>query len=206
MNKTKVIEVLGVKLIMRDLAASNTIEWVQQELNSGDYNLQKIPFEPGDFIVDVGANVGVTAIYLAKKHPNVTVYSYEPLIDNYINLLHNRWQNGTANLHCIHGAIGLQYGLIDIKMVETNSGGSYTQKGESYLCYSLEEQLTLLNNRHGRKAKLLKVDCEGYEKEIFKIPYDHLAEYLSIETHGNLQKTVIQNINKHGNKLWVKKA
>ncbi len=206
MYKTRNINILGTGIEVRDMATSQTIEIVEKELNDGDYNLSSIDFRDGDFVVDVGGNIGITAIYLAKKYPGLRVYAYEPLLDNYINLLHNRWRNSVPNLHCIHGAVGLEYGLIDIRVNTGNSGASSTQAGESYVCYSLNEVLKALAQRHKRKCRLLKVDCEGYEVEIFKKSYDTLVEYLSIETHGSMPAAVIYNIQKHEGKLWVKQA
>jgi FkbM family methyltransferase len=194
MYKNHEIVIDNVKLLIRDLLHSCTVPIVERELNEGDYNLSNIDFKKGDCVVDVGANVGTTAIYLARKHPYITVYAYEPVWENFVNLVHNRYMNQAWNVHCIHGAVGKTYGLTNVVINTGNTGGSYTQEGYEYVQYSLTEILEQMKKRHGA------------ENEIFKRDYAHLAEYLSIETHGTLCKAAWENIEKFEDCLWIKKA
>lgn len=209
MYKIDILNINNTVIQIRDLATSNTAKWVETELNAGDYNFDKIPFKPGDYVIDVGANIGITAIYLAKKFPFLKIYCYEPLIDNYINLLHNRWLNGTPNIYCFNMAIGGKFSLVDIIINKQNTGGSYTAPGQSYPCRPLMNEMEIIaHENNGRMCKLLKIDCEGNEIDIFSVSgYETKVEYLSMETHGLLPKHIIKNINLFNKeKLWIKKA
>jgi polysaccharide biosynthesis protein PslF len=62
-------------------------------------------FREGDTIVDIGAHVGVIAIYLAKRYPFVKVYAIEPDAANYACLTRNIELNGVANITAINKAV-----------------------------------------------------------------------------------------------------
>lgn len=36
-----------------------------------------------DVIFDIGANIGITSIWLAKKYPAARIYSFEPVAENF---------------------------------------------------------------------------------------------------------------------------
>ena len=38
--------------------------------------------DPGGAILDVGANIGIMTVILAKKYPNTTIYAFEPIHEN----------------------------------------------------------------------------------------------------------------------------
>jgi FkbM family methyltransferase len=55
----------------------NTLGWVASELNQDCYQFNKVNFQDGDVFLDIGGNLGLLAIYLAKKHPFLKIYSFE---------------------------------------------------------------------------------------------------------------------------------
>ena len=59
----------------------------------------------GDIVVDVGAHLGVLAIYLAKKFPFITVYALEPDPNNYECLQRNIDINRVTNVVAINKAL-----------------------------------------------------------------------------------------------------
>lgn len=73
---------------------------------ANDYYLsQTAVFRAGDTVVDVGAHVGVVAIYLAKKYPCAKVYAIEPDSMNYSCLKRNIELNGVTNVITINKAV-----------------------------------------------------------------------------------------------------
>ena len=53
-----------------DAVGSATVKFVTNEMNSDPiYNFDDINFEPGDVVIDIGANIGIVSIYLAKRYP-----------------------------------------------------------------------------------------------------------------------------------------
>lgn len=44
-----------------------------------EYGLDEIEFQPGDVVLDVGANTGIVSIYLAQLHPEIIIHAFEPV-------------------------------------------------------------------------------------------------------------------------------
>jgi FkbM family methyltransferase len=95
---------------------NNQILFVSRPTNSGlgdsvwrmenDYYLsQTAVFREGDTVVDVGAHLGISAIYLAKKFPFIRVYALEPEPNNYDCLQRNIALNGVTNVVAINKAL-----------------------------------------------------------------------------------------------------
>ena len=69
------------------------------------YLFQTAVFREGDQVVDVGAHLGVAAIYLAKRFPFITVYALEPEPHNYDCLQRNIALNRVTNVVAINKAL-----------------------------------------------------------------------------------------------------
>jgi FkbM family methyltransferase len=69
------------------------------------YLTQMAIFRDGDVVVDVGANVGVISIYLARRYPFIRVYAIEPDPLSYECLEQNLKANGVDNVIAINKAI-----------------------------------------------------------------------------------------------------
>lgn len=70
-----------------------------------------ITLEPGDTVFDVGANIGMFAMYVAHRYPGMRVYAFEPAGPAYARLAENiaRHCSGGKAFHCgITDADGLQ--------------------------------------------------------------------------------------------------
>lgn len=50
-------------------------------------------FQPR-IIFDIGANIGAASVYLSRKYPDVEVYAFEPVPDNF-ELLKKTWRHTT---------------------------------------------------------------------------------------------------------------
>ncbi|WP_297298350.1 FkbM family methyltransferase [uncultured Brachyspira sp.] len=157
-----------------DSLLSCTAEVVSKEVDL--YNLNTINFKEGDVVIDIGANVGIISIYLAKKYPFLKIYSFEPVKQNYENLIKNIKINNIPDgiITAENIAITKDRRNIDIITPLDNTGGS---------SFSIDRHLNAVNsniniavksmtfddifNKYNiDKCKLLKIDCEGAEYEI----------------------------------------
>jgi FkbM family methyltransferase len=69
---------------------SSAAACVAQEIIDGQsYVFDNIDFKPGDAVIDIGGNIGIISIYLAKKYPFLKIYSFEPVKYNFDNFLRN---------------------------------------------------------------------------------------------------------------------
>ena len=115
----------------------------------------------GRDIVDIGANVGDTAIYFAlngAKH----VYAYEPYPYSYHLAQKNIKQNGLSDkITLINEGCGKK-GFVKIGNRIKNNGGTSLKsykEGQRIRVSSLSEILERFNLQH----PILKMDCEGCE-------------------------------------------
>lgn len=64
-----------------------------------DSNMIMRLVEPGDTVLDIGANMGWYSLNIAKTHPSCTVHAFEPIPDTYQVLCENVSLNGVRNVH-----------------------------------------------------------------------------------------------------------
>ena len=183
-----------------------------------EYDFSKIDFKDGDVVVDIGANTGAEAIFLALRHPNLRIHSFEPSPEAFSLLKENIRINGLEN----HGNLVVENLAItadgrDVEIVtpRTYSAGSYLKGldnnveslasgkaataniagAEHHRYASTNIELTTripsinleryLQAKQISKVKLLKIDCEGAEYEIFDAMKDFSKfEYLIGEIHS----------------------
>lgn len=165
----------GLKLTIQDTRGSKTCEAVFREIVRNELGLVDIQLSKGDVVVDIGANVGIPSIYLAKKFPEATFHLFEPVPENFRNLVKNIEVNKVSNVHAQNMAItsdGRDYPMNVI--LEKNSGGatglSVNLVEDPHFSGYLRAQSTTLDHvfesQDIKTCALLKIDCEGAEHEI----------------------------------------
>ena len=183
-------DICGVELIIGDAVGSIGATWVANETWLDEYGLARIHFDRGDIVVDVGAHVGIFAIYVAKRHPDISVLAFEPDPVNFSNLLANIEANRVANVIPHRLAITRHGRPFTIDRPPDNSGaaGGYFSRPEGY-ARSTVDSITLdavFECYAMRRCKLLKIDCEGAEHEILtSTSVLDRVEWLSGEFHTN---------------------
>lgn len=165
---------------------------VAHELHSA-YKLDEIDFQPGDVVLDLGAQVGVVSCYLAKKHPNIKIYAYEPMPDNYKRLVRNLGANGITNVVAVNQAVSGDGRKLRIygDLSQNSGGASMYGAGETYTDVESVTLADILERHKIERVKLLKIDVEGAEYEILGAQYgDPIAdkiEHVRGEFHTNNQ-------------------
>lgn len=180
-------EINGVSLDVFDDARSFTTDCVAMELASDTYGLNRIEFQDGDVVLDIGAHVGTFALYVKKRWPGVQVYSIEPSSVNFERLERNFELNGLdcAALKTAVTADGRDLNLLHNR---NNTGGDTAfskpngRATETVRSTTLTKLLDVLGVD---RVKLLKIDCEGAEHEVLKGFDLSRVDYLSGEFHEN---------------------
>jgi FkbM family methyltransferase len=163
------------------------------------YNFRHIDFKEGDVVIDIGGNLGLTSICLARMYPFLTIYCFEPIEENFRYLLRNLEMNHITNVHAFQLAVTSDGRPMEFTFNETRSvrsgnvvnaqmASSYHPKMVSVRSIAFDEIFRL----HGiTKCKLLKIDCEGSEYDILNqtalLP---AIEYICGETHGGKEETL----------------
>jgi FkbM family methyltransferase len=119
-------------------------------------------------IVDCGANVGITSLYLAARYPAARIYAIEPLAANYELLCHNTRE--VSQITPIHACVTPREGPPVYFTTDRPAWGNrISQSGAGVLTEAITVEA--LCRRHSLAAiDLLKVDIEGGEKDLFSEP------------------------------------
>lgn len=126
----------------------------------------KFPHGNPKVVLDIGANIGATAILLTSIYKNAIVYSFEPQKDNFEILKEN--VKSYSNIRIYNHALGNEDGFFPLEKsdVSWNHGGfSLNRDGEGELvevkCVS-----NVLDELGISKIDVIKIDCEGSEFNI----------------------------------------
>lgn len=148
-------------------------------VNRGKYEKEFIYFiksiKNTGIVLDVGANIGITAAPLAKYLPSSKIHAYEPISENFstltrvIDYLHLR------NITPLHLALGSSTGKLRMIMptvknsrMQGLSKAYDHQSKEVGIIY--EVPMESLDDRYGESDKIvaIKIDVENYEFEVLK--------------------------------------
>jgi FkbM family methyltransferase len=155
------------------------------------YQLKKLEWQPHreHFIVDIGANVGVTALVLAQI-PGARVTCYEPDPENCALLRDNIERNGLRNVTVRQAAVAGSNGKLQFQPHAESTGGflapAGTDSGANALTVDAVTLDRVLEASPTGEIDLLKCDCEGGEYEILNCFTPELAariRNLTIEVH-----------------------
>ena len=170
----------------QDLEGSETIPRVIDELNQGEYGVGAIDLDPGDVFLDVGGNIGIVSIYMAKKF-GCKVIAFEPMPENVENFKANVLLNGlslsdfTIHQNAVSGKDGE---ILKIGKLDWNTGACTTFYTDNY-SNIIEVKTVSLSKFITPEVKYLKMDCEGGEYEIIPTIKNKLSglKYIGIELH-----------------------
>lgn len=133
--------------------------------------------KPDDVIFDVGANIGLTTIGLARLVPNGKVLAFEPSHKNAERLKSNLLRNGITNTEVILAAVSSQVG--GLHFVETAESGSASHVRPSISETNVPTVAldTYRNTENGRGPAFIKIDVEGHEPWVLDSAVQLLNEY-----------------------------
>jgi FkbM family methyltransferase len=179
----------------RDGLVSVLVEtWIEESYTGRGFYVPKA----GDVVLDIGANVGVFAIYLAHQNPDCRIIAHEPFPENFQYLCRNLEANRIGNVEARHVAVGARTCAAYMVPVGTRSLDHVLRAhpGDG-LCYRVDtyslEDLLHLDATH--RVSLLKMDIEGTEYDVFEQADRAILtrfERMAIEYHDNLRPNTLQ--------------
>jgi FkbM family methyltransferase len=129
---------------------------------------------PGSLALDVGANIGVHTLALARAvGPNGRVVSLEPQRHCHQVLCANVVTNGLTNVDCMRAAAGHLSGVCNIPDMPPQTRmnfGATTIATSNATAQTVEVPLVALDDLKlsDRPCSFIKVDAEGHEIEVLK--------------------------------------
>jgi len=164
---------------------SSDIDAFFQVLVYEDFNI-KMNRQP-EFIVDLGANIGLFAIKVKALFPNVKVSCVEPDPHNFEILKLNTQE--LYGVQCYQKAIWPKQETLFINDDDVESWGKTVETHQSNPEAKVIETITIdkiLEETQENEISILKVDIEGAEKELFEAehkPWFQKVGILIIELH-----------------------
>lgn len=138
------------------------------EFSESEVQVFRDAIKPGDFVLDIGANIGCHSMALARiVGPQGTVFSYEPERINFNTLAGNIALNNLQNVYAFQKAFGSSSGFIAVPELDrertVNFGGlSLCEDYSSAPNYTVP--LVTLDEQQFLKVNFIKMDIEGMEK------------------------------------------
>jgi FkbM family methyltransferase len=151
-----------------------------------EYGLRVEPLPPGATVIDVGANIGMFAVFAAVAGGAARVLAYEPFPDSFALLRRNAEQNHLAAIVPRPFAVAGEAGVRELFLAGrhgTNSLFGGTGETLRVECLTLADVFAREGVEH---CHFLKLDCEGAEYEILlQAPADVLAriDRIALEYH-----------------------
>ena len=138
--------------------------------------------EKDDIFFDIGANVGVFTIYAAKKHKNISIYSFEPEASNLAVLKENIIKNNITERVYMYGVgISDSDGLSKLHIHDFETGAAYNTESENHIDYSAEGKFPII-----WAEGIYTVSIDNFCDELNLVP-----SVIKIDTDGNEDKILL---------------
>jgi FkbM family methyltransferase len=127
-------------------------------------------------VVDVGANVGIWSVAIARLTGAKQIIAYEPIPNVFERLQENTWQY--PQIHCEQSAVGASSGQVTLNVERVHQLSSVLKMRDETrnmhgTSQDMTEQIvvpmTTLDDALSDcdEVSLLKLDVQGYEPEVF---------------------------------------
>ena len=164
---------------------SNATEFVAglKEIFVDKIYSQRLPDHP--YIIDCGANIGLSVIYMKKQFPDAEIVAFEPDNQNFELLKKNVEAGGYTNVVLRKEAV-----WIENKMIHFSSTGTTDSHISSQTAGSVEVAAIRLKDLFTRKIAFLKIDIEGAEFQVIKDIAEKLdlVDNMFVEYHGSFEE------------------
>jgi len=183
-NKLENIRVNGIKSSLMLSNYGPDVMTLFKIFYAEEYNIDLK--QPPSFIIDCGANIGLSAVFFANKYPSASIIAIEPDSHNFSYLKKNTVNY--PNVICLNNAVWSSNSTIKVVDVGEGNWGLQTFAAEKEDLNTIESITIdqILDDYKQEKIDLLKIDIEGAEKELFSVNYQkwlHKTKLIAIELH-----------------------
>jgi len=172
----------------------------------GVYN-QKLP--ENAYILDCGAHIGLSVIYLKSICPTANIVCFEPDAKNFDLLLKNISSHQLKNVEAKNEAVWFEN--TSLNFIQDGNMGS--RIGANKSSHNVTVKAIRLNDYLHKKVDFLKMDIEGAEYKVLKDISNSLENVnkIFIEYHGTFEQNnelleILDLVSKAGFKFYIKEA
>lgn len=130
-----------------------------------------------DIILDIGANYGVTSVFMKNKMPKAELICFEPNPE-LITYIHFNLKNNKFNNYQVSKSIVGATKLFKASFHINPSGSQDSRVIPADITWPAvfvnQTTITEIMKNYSGKKVFMKIDCQGYEKEILDGAYDFL--------------------------------
>jgi FkbM family methyltransferase len=164
----------GTKLQLRHGTADKGV--VKEVFLLDHYRFALDHLQPGGVVIDVGAQIGVFSVYVARRGPHrLTVHSFEPMSANHAMLMRNLELNLLTNVTAHNAAVTATPGKFKLFVSADNTGAhSLYGEGDRFEEVGGRAFNSLYESLGVERCDVLKLDCEGAEHEILMTVTDEV--------------------------------
>ena len=187
----------GLKIKIRvnstDLMAFTHV-WMIQEYSDDNFSINN-----DDIIIDVGAHIGLFALFASQFCKNGKIFCYEPIKENYKILIENIEMNQIQNIFPNNLAVTKETSRVKIFLNDDQSGHSMFIQNKNFVEVDSKSLSDIFIDNGIKECDFLKLDCEGAEYEIIEsLPSDLFTkinktaiEYHMVDTKPELLEQLI---------------
>jgi FkbM family methyltransferase len=118
---------------------------------------------PDGSLVDVGANLGLFSVVLARLHPDRRIFAFEPNPPTCAALRANVARNRAHNVECVELGVAAHDGEVAFAARAARANASISVEGADTIRVPVTRLDSFLATRQAGPVALLKIDVEGYE-------------------------------------------
>lgn len=177
------------------------------EIFIGNIYKQKLPANA--FILDCGAHIGLSVIYIKNICPSANIIAFEPDIQNYSILKKNILSHNLEGIEARQEAVWDE--STTLSFIQDGNMGS--KIGINSTNHTINVRAIRLKDFLNRNVDFLKLDIEGAEYKVLKDIQEnlHFVANMFIEYHGTFQQNnelleILEIIMKGGFKFYIKEA
>lgn len=127
----------------------------------------RLPFpDPSGVLLDLGANIGLTSLWMAKRYPFTRIIAVEPEPGNAALVRRNFDLNGIKG-EVLEAAVGATDGAAKFQVHRNSNQGKLSESGVPVAMVSVN---SILEKFSLPQLDLVKIDIEGGEQELFRGP------------------------------------
>ena len=131
-----------------------------------EYDRTEFEINDTDIVIDIGAHIGLFALFASQFCKNGKIYCFEPVKENFELLESNLVLNNIRNVISFNAAISINNDNITIYLNKDESGHSMYVVGSKKIQVKSFTLQDVFDSNKLQKCDFIKIDCEGEEYAI----------------------------------------